>query len=655
MADKEIPLDEIGVATPTETRATAAPPTNVDPETIRLMFQGPFMATSDEIEAGLRTGFGLLGDYPATLQDINVGLEQAREAYPVSSLAKELGGVAIPAIGLGLMTGGASVPAVTAPVTRSILSKYGPSVLKSMGIGGAGAGIYEFGSAVPGDVPLGEAIQERFEGVPTATAIGAVAAPPFQFIAGKALAGISAIADFASRRLGGRPGKKVEAEIQEYLDRSGITVGELLENVKEGLIPADISQTLRDTLRAYKPSITDDMIKIIEERPEELRKKAFGLTQEILAGDAQGNVLAEMRRGVSSAKAQASKAYDEVFEQADDLPETITPMIEDIFDRFPSLLKPIREKMVAAKIKDPFYKVNKDGSFTLTKLPTLREAEILRRNLQQEKMKAYKAGDSDLGEILSDLESSLRSSLDEMSPGLGATRQVWSNIESGAEAFEKGRRAFTKSADEQEIIFSQIVEAGDDMVTAFRAGFADAIRAKSKTGQRPSLPSVLSNLDRKEGAVFNMIFPEGEYDRVFTALDRASKSQATKTTVLGGSQTAETTARRELIGSGGASQDLRDFVTGGSIPAGIRLVGRVVKASGQQLNFRQQQEVAKLLISEDPELLRRALADDSALTQLSNKIINAAKTVTSVSPVMPAPVISNLTGSRPTSTQLLED
>ena len=152
-----------------------------------------------------------------------------------------------------------------------------------------------------------------------------------------------------------------------------------------------------------------------------------------------------------------------------------------------------------------------------------------------------------------------------------------------------------------------------------------------------------------------MIFPEGEYDRVFQALDQASKSQATKSRVLGGSQTAETKAREALIGSGGASQDLRDFVTGGSIPAGIRLVGRVVKASGQQLNFKQQQEVAKLLISEDPELLRRALADDSALTDLSARIMKAANRFTSATPVMPAPVISNLTGSRPTSTQLLED
>ena len=647
MADKIVGKMVDGVFVPSEP--------DVDPQTIRMTLQGPTLATADEIEAGLRTGFGLLGDYPATLKEINVGLQEAREAYPVSSLAKELGGVAIPAIGLGLATGGPGGPAVAAPVTRSILSRYAPSVLKSMGIGGAGAGIYEFGSAVPGDVPFGEAIQERFKGVPTATAIGAVTAPPFQFLGGKVADAISGIADFAARRLGNRPAKKVEAEIQEYLNRSGITVGELLENVKAGSIPADVSETLRETLRAYKTVLTDDMIKRIADRPEELRKRAFGLTQQILVGDAQGNVLAEMRKGVSSAKAQASKAYDEVFEQADDLPETITPMIEDVFERFPSLLKPIRDKMVAAKVKDPFYKINKDGSFELIKLPTLREAEILRRNLQQEKMKAYKAGDSDLGEILTDLEKSLRNSLDEMSPELGATRQVWSNIESGADAFEKGRKAFTKSADEQEIIFSKIVEAGDDMVTAFRAGFADAIRAKTKTGQRPSLPSILSNLDRKEGAVFNMIFPEGEYDRVFQALDRAAKSQATKTRVLGGSQTAETKAREALIGSGGASQDLRDFVTGGSIPAGIRLVGRVIKASGQQLNFKQRQEVAKLLISEDPELLRRALADDSALTELSNRIMRAANKLKSAAPIMPAPVISNSTGSRPTSTQLLED
>ena len=654
MADKEIPLDEIGVVTPTAPQQTVTPPTDVDPETIRLMFQGPFMATSDEIEAGLRTGFGLLGDYPATLKEINVGLQQAREAYPVSSLAKELGGVAIPAIGLGLATGGASVPAVTAPVTRSILSKYGPSVLKSMGIGGAGAGIYEFGSAVPGDVPLGEAIQERFKGVPTATAIGAVTAPPFAFLGGKAADAISGIADFAARRLGGRPAKKVEAEIQELLDRSGITVDELLENVKAGSIPADVSETLRQTLRAYKPYITDEVTERIRERPGELRRKAFGLTQEVLTGDAHGNVLAKMKESFKSAKTDASKAYDEVFEQADDLPETITPMIEDIFDRFPSLLKPIRDKMVAAKVKDPFYKINKDGSFTLTKLPTLREAEILRRLLQEEKSKAFKSGDAFIGDILDDLEKSLRNSLDDMSPELGAARQVWSNIESGSRAFDKGRAAFTKSADEQEIIFSQVMEADDDtVIKAFRAGFADALRSKQK--QPKTFAGRLASEETKEGAVFRMIFPEDEYEKTIDALDRAAKSQVTSIVVLAGPQTAESTARREMIGEAGVMQDLGDVVFGLSPRAAMRLVNRALKSGGNQMNIKQQQEVAKLLISEDPDLLRRALSDDSALTELSEKIARMAKGVTSVSPIMPAPVISNSTGSRPTSTQLLED
>mgnify|MGYP000409797355 CR=1 FL=1 len=645
MADKIVGKMVDGVFVPSEP--------DVDPQTLRIMAQGPTLAYADEIEAGLRTGFGLLGDYPATLREINVGLQEAREAYPVSSLAKELGGVAIPAIGLGLATGGASVPAVTAPVTRSILSKYAPSVLKSMGIGGAGAGIYEFGSAVPGDVPLGEAIQERFKGVPTATAIGAVTAPPFQFLVSKALGGVSALADFASRRLGGRAGKKVEAEIQEYLDRSGITVDELIENVRAGSIPADVSETLRQTLRAYKPYITDEVTKRIRERPEELREKAFGLTQEILTGDATGNVLAKMKEGFQSARADASKAYDEVFEQADDLPETITPMIEDIFERFPSLLKPIRDKMVAAKVKDPFYKINKDGSFTLTKLPTLREAEILRRLLQEEKSKAFKSGDAFIGDILDDLEKSLRSSLDEMSPVLGKTREVWSNIESGSRAFDKGRAAFTKSADEQEIIFSQVVEAGPDAVKAFRAGFADAVRSKQKGPK--TFPGRLASEETKEGAVFRMIFPEDEYEKAIDALDRAAKSQTTSNVVLSGSQTAETTARRKMIGEGGAMQDLGDVVFGLSPRAAMRLVARALKVGGKQMDIKQQQEVAKLLISEDPELLRRALADDSALTELSRKITQMTKGVTAVSPVMPAPVISNLTGSRPTSTQLLED
>ena len=60
--------------------------------------QGAGLGFGDEIEAGVRTGFGLLGDYSKTRDDIRGDVKDFAEENPMTALAAEIGG--------GLITGG---------------------------------------------------------------------------------------------------------------------------------------------------------------------------------------------------------------------------------------------------------------------------------------------------------------------------------------------------------------------------------------------------------------------------------------------------------------------------------------------------------------------------------------------------------------------
>lgn len=79
---------------------------------LRAAGQGAY-SFGDEIEAGVRTGFGLLGDYRGTKDQINQEIEQAREANPWAMYGAEIGtGFLVPggniARGAGLATKGAT-------------------------------------------------------------------------------------------------------------------------------------------------------------------------------------------------------------------------------------------------------------------------------------------------------------------------------------------------------------------------------------------------------------------------------------------------------------------------------------------------------------------------------------------------------------------
>jgi len=583
----------------------------VDPQRLRLAAQGATFGGAEEIEAGLRTGFGVAGDYGETLEEIRADLAAARQAYPASSLGYEMAGAMVPAIVAAPFTGGTSVPATMGRVAAT-------STLQG--------GAYGFGAGEGGFL-------ERLGSGGIGAATGAVAGPIFQkgfsFVGNK----MTGLVDFVRRKMGNKASSVVEAEVQRIARESGESVEDIIARVDRGEIMADMNSTAREALRAYRASsgeaqkAIDD---VVAARPGQLRQKALEKVQGVLTeGDVDANVLKLFQQGQDAIEKATGAAYKKVFAKGADVGEEGAELVTDILNRDRTVANDVTRILKLERMK-PFFQVNKDGAVTLLRKPSLEEAEVIRRALQDKTTQAYRGGKGRAGEAYRSLENQLRTTLDEVSPELAATRAQWSSVKSAGEAFEQGQKAFSQNigADAIETAFERLVETGnDDAIRAFRMGLADAIRRKARAGNAASLMKALTDEFRNEAQVFNTIFPSDVLEDVMPLLTRAAGAQETKNVVMGGSQTAKTLMEAQRIGSQAGLGEVAQAV-GGDMIAVARLARQAVNSFGQRLNDRQRAQVAQLLVEENPDVLRKALTDEGGVMMLQQAVENLVRRLT---------------------------
>lgn len=143
----------------------------------RAAGQGITFGFGDEIEAGLRTGFGLAGDYEKTRDDIRTKVDQFREDHPVAAYGSEIaasavlpGGVARQAVkaGMGVGKAVAGTSALSGAAYGAGAAETPDDVLPEMAKG-AGAGL-ALGTVLSKAVPAARAtarhIPERGTGLP---------------------------------------------------------------------------------------------------------------------------------------------------------------------------------------------------------------------------------------------------------------------------------------------------------------------------------------------------------------------------------------------------------------------------------------------------------------------------------------------------------
>ena len=618
---KGILSQSLEIDRPAPAPALAQPLPQAPTQRLRSIAQGVTLGSADEMEARLRAS--VTGeDYGKVLAEIQGKMKAYQAQAPFEALGYEaLGGVGS-AAALTAATGGTAAP-LTGPRMAASVAPLVKALAGTSALGGIQGGITGFMTG-EGDFAA------RAARVPQSTITGASIAPVVQ----AGFMGVGKVTDMAldaARRLaGGRGGKAAEAEIQRLAGETGLTTDEIVQRIANGEILAE-NQTLLAAVRGLytqggKASTT--IQGALSTRPDKLRTEALtDMQQKLVSGlnpnfigprPNNENVLRFYRATKDEAQALENKAYEDAWKTGGIIGQDLLGSLKDALQRSPRAIDDINTIYTAQTGKKPFFSFDKDGNIVFAKAPTLEDAEVVRRGIQTSIDAAYTGGKPNVGVALKPVENALREAIDASSPKLAATRAEASQLRAAKTAFKEGSTIFNKSADEVQIMMEDMAN-NPGAVNAFRAGAMDAIRAKMGTGRAKSMMGVFNNPETKEGAILRTIYPSDELDGILTRIGTAAQSQVAKNKVLGGSDTAASIMQAQRTGSTITADEVANAASGNPMAA-FRVASKFIGESNKGMSEQDRQRVAQILIAEDPDIVRKALRDESGMAIFQQRI-----------------------------------
>lgn len=567
---------------------------------VRTMAQGLTLGTSDEMEAKARS-FATGRPYEEVLGEIRGQIKSYQEAYPKSSTGYEIGGAVIPtvaAMAAAPFTGGGSTVAVA------------PTLARMAGMGALEGGAYAFGTGEGGFAQRAERVPG---GVAGGTIGGAVGGAATRAIGG----GITALTDSARRLVGRRGSSIVENEIQRLVEQTGDTADKIADDIINGRILAE-NATILQAVRSLKTS-GGDPTRILTEglagRPTKTRAAAMDELRTYLSDAGAPSSLQAQRRSEDVARVAEGAAY----KQFDGVPapDDVVSALEDTLRRVPSASKEVEIALRAQTGQAPFYKILDDGSVEFTRIPTIAEAERVRRAVGNRATALYRKSMGGAGEAVADVEKGLRGSLDTGSPDLASARAQAAAVRQQRDVFDAGQKALVGDVNERLMEFSRLTKPED--IEAYRAGLMAALEARAATGSRQSMIRNLFDPKLKEGQILRAVFPQDQIDDVLYKLETAVDAQATSSAVLGGSATDAGRMESARRGMGLSAGDITGVLSG-SPDAIIKLASTISSKFARDLTDAERGRVAQILISEDADLVRNAIQDRSAMAALQRKV-----------------------------------
>lgn len=544
--------------------------------------------------------------------------DQFREQNPVTATAAELAGGL--ATGAGLAKGGVTL--VGRAGGQPLLTR----IAAGMGEGAAYGAAYGAGNADE---------NSRLDGALSGAATGAVLGGALP-VAG---AGVKKyIAAPIAQRIG-RARNPISAQnsaaagrILDEAQKAGMTADDLVKGVQEGRAVGQQDILLSDLTRAVKRQpgesrkIIDDALNAGYEANNQAAK---GAVAEGLNADKNFYFWLD---GFKKNKGKtAGGAYDAVFKH--NWGKNGPPFaLDEIFKsgRIPAAALRSAQKIAQAEGR-PLGKQlvasidHATGEVTFSRLPSLEEAELIRRGLKSEVSKAFRGGDGGVGAAYKTLEQELRGILDDASPMLKKVRQTYATASQIQNAAEDGLNLLNKSADEIEFMLSGMSKPE---IEATRKAVASAMKNRIEKGDLSR--DVVRNLFGSERSrrVLGMLWPDQQDFRKFQKqMENSAEFSAFRQNVQGNSRTQQDLADSGALGGGwtGAAKNLMTGnLRGAAVDAIVSLSSRFINPA-KGLPPQQLRRMAEILVERDPVMVQQLLAraqagDTSAHRQLEMQI-----------------------------------
>ena len=587
---------------------------------LRMIAQGATLNNADEIMAFLASLNPFSDtDYATEVKKRREDIARIKAENPERAASMELGGAMIPS-------------AIVAPFTS------GGSFLGNMGRGaliGTGGGFaYGFGK--------GEGRDDKLAQGGINAVLGGAIGPATTAVTKGVQSLVTPFVDRLGRTVTRDIPKNVEDQLVQIISRldnsgkpKGQLIDEVIDRISKGEIIGDMSEDTMTALAGWFNKNAQGGQQIIKDALEKRFKtktsEAFTTIDRDLARGRSENLVIAANTNKRELLAQQSAAYEAIY----NLPENqiasknITAQVQDILNSNKEIREQVSKLISLDKNIDKLFTVNKNGTVKMLRGVDLRTAENVRKALADLKTSAMGGRTPNLGEAYDTIEKQLRASINEFSPEIKAVRSKWKSVMDGHESFQLGRGLLGKSSSDVEIIFNKAVDLGPEAVAGLRMGFAQSIRDRLETPSGTSLVLRLDDLTKRERINLERLYPTESVDEAIKKISLAANAKKVLGPVLGGSKSGKVLEEQRNSPSNVLANTVSAFEA--PLASAIRVANGLTNSmlAGRKMSKSQMNKVSELLVSEDPELIRRALSDKRAMAQLRDKIFKLADFVTS--------------------------
>jgi len=571
----------------------------------KLIATGLLFNFADEAIAGIKA---LSPDitYDEALAKERSQIKSAQEKE--GSLKYEIGGAFIPtavALAAAPFTGGTSV-ATTAPTWMRLLG-IGATQGFTMGLGASE-----------------EEGLDRLKDTPVSTLTGMVANPLFSKLASGVQIALMPLIDYTRRTLTGKVGKKVEDELIRIVTDSGLTVDEIIERVARGEIIPEMSEDAAKVIGSFitKAGPGNPIIReAVSSRKNQFIEDVYKSLQKDLAPESKGgNIYKTFSENAELMLKKESAAYNEIWDStAGQTFRELDQAVLFIVGKSRGLRNVINKKLDENGFQ-PLFKL-KGKNLELTRSLSLEEGEIIKRALMDKKNAAFTGGKGDSGATFGNYENSIKSVLDQISPELANVRNNWRLIKEAAKQYDIGKTIINKNPEEIAVQFQKLVDSGNlEAIDALRSGVASSLKFKSQAASPVGTVTKLADRDlginSKEREILEIIYPGEKIESIIEKINKAKGAVVAESKMFGGSPSAERLGMASRVGevAGGMADVARVVNSAGmDIGATTSLITRIFGGKKPPFTDEEYVQIAKLLIEENPEVLRRAMTDETAL------------------------------------------
>lgn len=588
----------------------------VETQRLRTLAQGATLGFADEIEAAVRSvipeRFGGR-EYEDIRNELRGKLAEYKKANPGEALTYEVAGAFLPSLGMAATGVGAPTAAAT--------------LLRTAGVGlgeGLAAG-YGYSEADT----LAEAVPE----IAASGAAGAVFAPAGQAAMRGLTGGVSGLFNFTREKLGDKASNAVQAELMRLQGLTGKSVEEIVQDVASGRMMAE-NQTLQLAIKSY---VTDGGVSgrtaltRMQEQAQRRQSEAMSGLREELAPGADVNILKTKEVESKALQKIENDMYESVYPLYPEVPASIADELLDLAQRFPEIIQPLNKVFRGRKVV-PLFGKDDAGNVILNRTPSLQDAEIAKQILDRRAKALFTNGEPKTGirggPLATDTAEAaqrLRFAIDDFSPEMAAARAKAASVRRNAEQFAEGKVVLGASVnvDQLAIDFEKLP---DDAKEAFKQGLMVAIIDKARR-QKATIKK-LADEEQQFGQILRVVLNNAdirELERKL-ALSGEVTEMAGKMPITAGSPTAG--LQREGRRSGTAANIMSGVrAARGDLLEGLRLLFNKISDSAPQLSDAEKMQVVDVLFAENPDLVRRALTDNTAMAEVASLINQAVSTL----------------------------